>query len=156
MMFVEQQRFYHLLAQLSPALSTNASLIWDDLQKAYQQPHRKYHTFQHISESLQLFDHYHHLAEQPLVVEFALWFHDAVYQPQCSDNEQQSAILATNILQQGQVSATLTQQVYELIMATAHQQPPMTNDEKLIVDIDLAILAASSERFKAISATNSC
>jgi predicted metal-dependent HD superfamily phosphohydrolase len=147
MMFVKQQRFYHLLARLSAALSTNASLIWDDLQKAYQQPHRKYHTFQHINESLQLFDHYHHLAEQPLAVEFALWFHDTVYQPQESDNEQQSAIWATNILKQGQVSTILTQQIYDLIMATAHQQPAKTNDEKLLVDIDLAILAASPTRF---------
>lgn len=144
---MNSRRFYRLLKKLSTNLTATTPKIWYDLQAAYQQPHRKYHTQQHIFECLQLFDTYQHLAEQPLAVEFALWFHDAVYQPERSDNEQQSAVWAMNVLQQGQVSAALTQQVYDLIMATAHNQPPQTNDEKLLVDIDLAILAAPSSQF---------
>ena len=144
---LKQQQFYALLEELSVNLIITAPTLWHDLQTAYQQPHRHYHTLQHIAECLQLFDNYRHLAEQPLAVEFALWFHDAVYLPQRTENEQQSAIWATNVLQQGQVTAAITQQVYDLIIATTHHQPPQTNDEKLLVDIDLAILAAAPARF---------
>jgi predicted metal-dependent HD superfamily phosphohydrolase len=143
----QQQRFYHLLEKLSATLTETAPLIWQNLQTAYQQPQRKYHTQQHISECLQLFATCQLLATQPLAVEFALWFHDVVYDPHRNDNEQQSAVWASKVLQQGQVTETVTQQIYELIMATAHSQPPQTNDEKLLVDIDLAILAAAPARF---------
>lgn len=144
---INQQRFCNLLEKLSGAFLATVPLIWHDLQAAYQQPHRSYHTLQHINECLRLFDSYRHLAKQPLAVEFALWFHDAVYQPQQSNNEQQSAVWASRVLQQGRVTETLTQQVYQLILATAHQQPPHSNDEKLLVDLDLAILAAAPARF---------
>jgi predicted metal-dependent HD superfamily phosphohydrolase len=147
MFYEHSQQFFLLLEKLSGVLSANAATIYSELQAAYQQSHRHYHTLQHITECLQLFDEYQHLAEQPLAVKFALWFHDAVYQPQCFDNEQQSAKWALEVLQQGQVLETVQRQIYDLIMATAHQQPPKTHDEKLIVDVDLAILAALPARF---------
>lgn len=142
-----QQQFYQVLTKLSTSFKAAAPKIWQDLQAAYQQPHRKYHTLQHISECLQLFDNYQHLAQQPLAVEFAIWFHDGVYQPQRADNEQQSAVWATQVLEQGQIDTAFIQQVQELIIATTHSQPPQSDNEKLIVDIDLAILAASPARF---------
>ncbi len=142
-----QQWFFRLLESLSINFTVLMLEIWQDLQTAYQQPQRKYHTLQHISECLQLFDTHQHLAEQPLAVEFAIWFHDAVYQPQRADNEQQSAVWARRILEQEKISPDFIQTIENLIMVTAHNQPPQTNDEKLLVDIDLAILAAPSARF---------
>ena len=52
----DQRRFYQFLEKLSISLTTIAPAIWRELQTAYQQPHRKYHTFQHIGECLQLFE----------------------------------------------------------------------------------------------------
>ena len=147
-MQLNQQRFYQLLKNLSANLTIAAPPIWLDLQTAYQESHRKYHTLQHINECLNLFDEYRHLAEHPLAVEFALWFHDTIYHPQRLDNELQSAVWGVKVLEQGQITATLKQQVYNLIMATAHNHLPQTNDEKLLVDIDLAILAAPPTRFE--------
>lgn len=143
-----QQHFFQLLEKLSPQLAIAAPQIWQELQTAYQESHRSYHTFQHIHECLQLFDTYQSLAEQPLAVEFALWLHDAVYQPKASDNEQQSALWARRILEQGKINPDFIQTVDDLIMATAHRQPPQNNDEKLLVDIDLAIFAAPPARFE--------
>lgn len=142
-----QQQFYQVLTKLSTSFKAAAPKIWQDLKTAYQQSHRKYHTLQHISECLQVFDNYQYLAEQPLAVEFAIWFHDAVYQPQRADNEQQSVVWATQILEQRHIDTAFIQQVQELIMATSHSLPPQSDDEKLMVDIDLAILAASPARF---------
>ncbi|NOQ37190.1 MAG: N-methyl-D-aspartate receptor NMDAR2C subunit [Methylococcaceae bacterium] len=147
MTLFKSKRFSKLLKQLNCKLENEAS-VWSNLRNAYHESHRYYHTEQHIDECLQLFDTYHYLAKKPLEVEFALWFHDAVYNTEAADNEDKSALWAKEILLHGGVKDTVITRIYNLILATAHQQQaPQTNDEKLLVDIDIAIFAASSERF---------
>jgi predicted metal-dependent HD superfamily phosphohydrolase len=145
----QQNRFLNLLAQLHcqfPAKTQHQ--LWQQLVAAYSQPQRHYHTTEHIDECLQLFDHYRHLARHPAEVEFALWFHDVVYQPQATDNELQSAHWAIAVLQQGGVCKSVQQRIYALILATQHGiAMPQTADEQLLVDIDLAIFAAPPARF---------
>jgi predicted metal-dependent HD superfamily phosphohydrolase len=145
----QQNRFLNLLAQLRCQFPAKAQRqLWQQLVAAYSQPHRSYHTTEHIDECLQLFDRYRHLAHHPAEVEFALWFHDVVYQPQATDNELQSAHWAIEVLQQGGVCKTVQQRIYTLILATRHDiAMPQTADEKLLVDIDLAIFAATPARF---------
>src|SRR4029079_14763196 len=60
----------------------HASLI-----SAYREPHRRYHTLQHLAECIELFDRVGALAPHAAEVEVGLWFHDAVYDVQRSDNE---------------------------------------------------------------------
>ena len=43
--------------------------------------------------------------------------------------------------------AAVAERVRRLIMATAHQALPANQDENILVDIDLAILGATNERF---------
>src|SRR5678809_692845 len=66
---------------------------YEQLTDAYAEPHRCYHTQQHIAECLEEFDEARHLARDPVAIELALWFHDAVYNPRAADNEEQSALL---------------------------------------------------------------
>jgi len=61
------------------------------LTQAYAESQRHYHNQQHIAECLAEFDAARHLAQQPVALELALWFHDAVYDPKAGDNEEQSA-----------------------------------------------------------------
>jgi len=76
----------------------------------------------------------------------ALWFHDAVYEPAASDNEQRSAELfaarAGGCFDEG-----FTRQVCELILATVHATPPRAPDAKLIADIDLSSFGLHWEAF---------
>ena len=64
-----------------------------DLRNRYAEPQRRYHTWAHIEALLGWFalrrDHLH----DPVAVELAILFHDAVYDPARSDNEAQSAQL---------------------------------------------------------------
>lgn len=136
---------WHLLCEtlkVEPALE-----LRDTLLTAYAEPQRHYHTQQHLLECLQLMQQLRHLATNPVAVEMALWFHDAIYEVRGSDNEQKSADWALQALAELGATAQFSQQVATLILATQHQQAPSDADAQLLVDIDLAILAASPERF---------
>lgn len=132
------------------SVSSETSTRWKQfLLHCYAQPHRRYHTTEHLSECLQW------LAlmrpQLPLedagVIEMALWFHDAVYDLRAKDNELQSALLARDALTDLGANPNQVQQVERLILATRHQFQVLQTDEQWVVDIDLSILGASPDRF---------
>lgn len=118
------------------------------LCQRYAEPHRKYHTLQHLRECLALCARDSALAERPAEVAIALWFHDAIYEHGRSDNEAASAAWAHSALCAAGASAAVADRVYALVLATRHSAVvPTTLDAQLLVDIDLAILGAESARF---------
>jgi predicted metal-dependent HD superfamily phosphohydrolase len=121
--------------------------LMNKLIAAYEEPQRQYHTLQHLTECFTLLAPNLHIAEYPAEVEVALWFHDAIYDIKAQDNEARSANWATKELSAAQVSQESIQRVEQLIMATCHAALPDGQDQKLLVDIDLAILGAPRHRF---------
>lgn len=121
--------------------------LFDALLSAYSEPQRHYHSQQHLAECLGHFQQVRHLAEQPGEVALALWFHDAVYDVRGTANEQQSADWALRVLRAAGAGEGVQQRVERLILATRHDATPTRGDEQLLVDIDLAILGATPERF---------
>ncbi len=117
------------------------------LSTRYAEPHRHYHTAQHINECLAYFDHAHTLCEHEAEVELALWFHDAIYEPRAKDNEKQSADWAARVMSDAGLDTPARERVRALIMKTCHDALPETTDEQVLVDIDLAILGADKARF---------
>ncbi len=113
----------------------------------YYQPGRFYHTMDHIEHCIAEFDGARHLAMRPAEVEFALWFHDAIYDPLKKDNEEQSVLFALEIGRECGVPEDFLQRVGALIMETKHPSLPDNDDGRLIVDIDLAILGQPEDVF---------
>jgi predicted metal-dependent HD superfamily phosphohydrolase len=107
---------------------------------AYSEPHRHYHTTDHIIACLRQLDGALDLAIFPAEVEVALWFHDAIYSPAASENESRSAEWAAQFLSSAGVSREACQRVHQHIMATRHEAQPADSDSALVVDIDLSIL----------------
>ncbi|MBU2986592.1 hypothetical protein KO528_14610 [Saccharophagus degradans] len=135
--------------QLMKRLSLPQSLsTYTQLRAAYTEPHRFYHTLQHINACLIHLDNTERLATEPDHIALALWFHDAIYQPFSTNNEQQSSDWAQRFLVGLNASPALIDNVYRLIMATAHNSEPQHDDERLIVDIDLTILGAPPTIFE--------
>lgn len=126
--------------------------LFEQLVAAYSEPHRAYHTLAHLEDCFTKWEPARSLAHQPNTIELALYFHDVVYDPRASDNEERSAALAVQWLQRGQVSQSLVEAVRQLILATKHQTTPKDEGTALLVDIDLAILGspiADFDRYEA-------
>jgi predicted metal-dependent HD superfamily phosphohydrolase len=117
------------------------------LRRRHEEPHRKYHTLQHLGECLALAGRDGILAEHPAEVVIALWFHDAVYDLHRHDNEAASAAWARDALREAGVRPEIAGRVHALVVATRHDAEPPPGDARLVVDIDLAILGAESARF---------
>ncbi|TQV72897.1 hypothetical protein FLL45_15640 [Aliikangiella marina] len=115
------------------------------IQKAYSEGHRFYHTDQHINAMLKHLDATKSLAENPYELELAIWFHDAIYKPFSSTNELDSANWAKAFLNKENYIDAGIDRIYRLIMVTQHHGNAESNDESLMVDIDLTILGTSEE-----------
>jgi predicted metal-dependent HD superfamily phosphohydrolase len=116
-----------------------------DLLACWAEPQRCYHTTAHLVHCLATYD------RNPLHdarVELALWFHDAVYDPHATDNEERSAELARSVA----VTAGLTPETIDVvvgcILATRHRVPPTDAAQALTLDVDLAILGDTRRRFE--------
>ena len=119
------------------------------LQAAYAQPHRHYHTLEHIEACLAWLDWTWASAQRPHEILLALWYHDAVYDPLASDNEAQSVTLMRSDLRAADAALDAIERVAALIMATReHSASASSPDAALLVDIDLSILGAAPETFQ--------
>jgi len=125
----------------------DASVIYNDLVSRYSEPHRAYHTLEHIGHCLDEFEQVRHLATNPDAVELALWYHDAIYDTKAKDSEERSAVLTAEVVRSASLSDNLGQSVANLIMATKHTATPTDPDVQLLVDIDLSILGQSEDKF---------
>jgi predicted metal-dependent HD superfamily phosphohydrolase len=115
----------------------------------YGEPRRHYHALAHIRECLDEFDGVRGLCDVPDAVEGALWFHDLVYDPRRRDNEERSALAAATVLGEARAPAHLVAAVPALVVATKHSGEPATQDERVITDVDLAILGRPVGEFDA-------
>jgi predicted metal-dependent HD superfamily phosphohydrolase len=116
---------------------------------AYQSPQRYYHNLSHILDCLNEFNAMSHLCDDPDAVELAIWYHDAVYDPQRADNEEKSGDLAAEAIEAVGLGSAISSRVRELILATKHSTPPATKDAQILVDIDLSILGREWKEFDA-------
>jgi predicted metal-dependent HD superfamily phosphohydrolase len=121
--------------------------VLDALLARWAEPHRRYHTTQHLRECLALCGAHRGDAAHPGEVAVALWFHDAIYDTARHDNEAASADWARRVLREAGAADDVVARVQALVLATRHSQVPATPDEGLLVDIDLAILGAEPARF---------
>ncbi len=129
------------------AREVNGGLM-NQLVAAHSERHRRYHTLQHLRECLAHFDAAAALARHPAEVELALWFHDAVYDPQRSDNEERSAAWAHDSVLAAGCPAEVADRVAALVRLTqGHAAPDGDPDADLMLDVDLAVLGATPARF---------
>lgn len=140
-----KNRWKRLMSELG--LSENNEM-YEALISAYSESHRHYHDLSHLKMVLTQFARVEQLAENKSHVEMALWFHDAIYKPFSSTNEKDSATWACDFLIGNGVVNAIGENVSRLVMATSHLDGASSNDESLIVDIDLTVLGLSKDAYE--------
>ncbi|MEV5428394.1 hypothetical protein [Streptomyces sp. NPDC052701] len=125
----------------------------DNLLARWQEPQRRYHTLTHLGAVLDRVDELEEYAADPDVVRLAAWFHDAVYLPERSENEERSARLAERALPEAGLSDEKTAEVARLVRLTVTHDPAGDDpDGQVLCDADLAVLASPPSAYAAYTA----
>jgi predicted metal-dependent HD superfamily phosphohydrolase len=145
----ESTRLARAIAHIGGEGDTAA--LYDALVAAHAEPQRAYHTLDHVRACLALLEHVAGADPDRHVIEVALWFHDAVYDPRAHDNEARSADWAARELAVLGVPDQAISRVVRLIEATRHdgEGPPEDPAARLLVDLDLSILGEDGATFDA-------
>ncbi|MFI8198460.1 hypothetical protein ACIF6K_18320 [Streptomyces sp. NPDC085942] len=125
----------------------------ENLLARWAEPQRRYHTTAHLRAVLERIDTLADHAEDVRAVRLAAWFHDAVYRPDRSENEERSAALAERALPEAGVPDAVTAEVARLVRLTvAHDPAPGDRNGEVLCDADLAVLAGGPEEYGAYAA----
>lgn len=134
------------------------------IEPRYSEPHRAYHNLTHIDSCLAYFAGLGESAmrdpesgmfatvatdDEVNAVELALWFHDIVYDPKASDNEDKSAEFMTDLLESFAVNRTTLYDAADLIDLTKTHTGfgVRGRGAKVLVDIDLSVLGANPKTY---------
>lgn len=133
-----------------------SSALVAELKKKYEEPHRFYHTWEHVVE---LLDRLFECAcatdmpqEEMAALGVAVLFHDSVYEVSRTyyrDNEIHSAEYAKRALSSRGAEGCRVENVYRLIRETAHadKTKPTERLSTILHDLDMSILGSSPERY---------
>ena len=147
---VELRRRWSDLAR-DAGLDERAEHLVDELLGRYAEPHRHHHDRRHLLDVLEAADLLS-AGTTSVATRLAAWFHDAVYDGRAGTDEAESADLARHALRHAGLDDATTQAVAAIVAATAgHLVPgdgPLVDpDTAVMLDADLAILAAEPERY---------
>lgn len=122
-----------------------------NLLTRWSEPHRRYHTLDHLKAVLDRIDE---LTDQGgeggelELIRLAAWFHDAVYRPDRSENEERSATLAEKALTEAGLTPHEVTEVARLVRLTITHDPTDGDlNGEILCDADLAILATDEDTY---------
>lgn len=124
-----------------------------DLLRRWREPHRRYHTVEHLRAVLDAVDELAEHAADATAVRLAAWFHDAVYRGEPGADEEASAGLAAETLPDAGVGAQRVAEVVRLVRLTASHDPaPGDTNGAVLCDADLAVLAGDPDEYAGYAA----
>jgi predicted metal-dependent HD superfamily phosphohydrolase len=133
--------------------ASEAAPIFHDLIARHSEPQRRYHGLSHLTALLDLMQqHAPHIAPGS-ASRLAIWWHDAIYDPQARDNEERSSDLAGEHLIRLGAPTELIEQTCTIILITKnHWDGPSVGDGDYFLDADIAILGAPPAVYDAYAA----
>jgi predicted metal-dependent HD superfamily phosphohydrolase len=132
------------------ATAEECRTVFGDLTARYSSAGRHYHTLDHIAAVLRTLSALGADQTRDPALFLAAWFHDAVYDSRASDNEEQSAALASTTLTTWRLPKALIEETCRLILLTkTHLTAADDASGRRLLDADLAILAAEKAEYDA-------
>ena len=137
--------------ELCIAYTTDTILIdkrWNELKDAYTHKNRYYHNLDHLENMFREFSTCFHLLDEFKAFQFAIFYHDIIYNVKKKDNEEKSAELANAQLWELKVSHEIIDNVVDLIVATKSHERSEEAAINLFVDVDMSILGYDWEIYE--------
>ena len=134
---------FHILCQKFTKDKKYIEILWNELFISYSNKSRHYHSLSHL-ETI-----YNQLKPFQLTpaIEFAIFYHDIIYNTQEKDNEEKSAVFAEKQLKKLSVIHEVRKKVSELIIETKKHETS-SSDNALFLDADIAILGSKLEIYE--------
>ena len=115
---------------------------WAEIERAYSGKCRHYHTLEHLDTMFQWADQVSDELDDREVIDWAIFYHDIVYNVFRKDNEEQSAAFAKKILAELRLATDRVERCVRHIRATQKHQWSDDPDCNYLLDMDLSILGA--------------
>jgi predicted metal-dependent HD superfamily phosphohydrolase len=122
---------------------TTINVLWSEVDRNYSDKKRHYHTLYHLASVLAELLEVKTEIQHWQTVLFTVYYHDIIYDPLRSDNEEKSAELAAERMQQIGVANDQTKVCREQILATKSHTSTVDGDTNYFTDADLSILGQS-------------
>jgi predicted metal-dependent HD superfamily phosphohydrolase len=117
-----------------------AMQLWEEIEENYSNKKRHYHTLYHLESLLQhLFTIKIQIKDWDTIL-FSLYYHDIIYNPLKTTNEEKSAEFAENRMQLIGVPQKTIENSLNQILATKKHLLSIDNDTNIFTDADLSIL----------------
>ncbi len=145
-----QETFIALLQQYTADKNLIDSL-WLEIEKKYSSPKRHYHTLTHLENVLRGLSAVKGELKSWETILFTLFYHDIIYDPLKSTNEEKSAEYAEKRMMQLYVPAETIACCKAQILATKTHTTSTDSDTNYFTDADLSILGKPWEEYFAYS-----
>ena len=124
--------------------------VWTIIETHYTETHRFYHTLQHIFDLINVLSPLKSIISDQNAVLLAILFHDIIYDPTSSHNEENSAVLFEELLS-ASLEKLLVQKVVDYIIATKSHKTSDQSDQDLLLflDCDMSILGRGRNEYAA-------
>ena len=127
------ERWNNLLSKVAEGSTIRLDDPYYRIVTIYNKVDRHYHNLNHISNCLAEFDSVGKSAfDYPMESELALWYHDFIYFPTLTDNEEKSSLVANGYLWAIGLDLQQRARVANMILATRHNAIESIRDCQLV------------------------
>ncbi len=141
-----------MVTALETPLFRAAPKLIPALKERYAEPHRHYHTWDHIKQMLTALDEIEASLTDRDATLYAVYYHDAVYNVPSSTNEEDSAALFASDAAERVDQRTIEKTTSFIIATKTHAtDEAIAQDEqedyRCFLDIDMSILGAKADEY---------
>ena len=141
---------WQIIAGKYTADVTLVNQLFGEIQSAYTADQRYYHDVSHIHSLLDLSDQYAKHMRNKKLIDFAIFYHDIIYNVSRLDNEERSAGIAKERLTQLLVPGAEIAVVVDHILASKQhvmEDPTNQTDRAWFLDFDMSILGTEWDTY---------
>lgn len=129
--------------------SSQIDAMWAEIEKQYSARSRHYHTLTHLDNMILQLQEVKPAIEHWDAIVLAVAYHDIVYNPLRSNNEERSAAIAVERLTAAGVHSATLARTHRHILASKTHKMSTDQDTNYFIDADLSVLGAGRDVYEA-------